>query len=227
MIHGLKTLIPLFLYIMLPFVSPLSAQSLASRMSDFGLVDLGRMDSTIQVNLMYAADSNFTGVVLYDDLREAYLHPEAAEAVLKAQNELHALFPGYNLLVKDAARPMSVQKKMFRAVQGTPKANYVANPAKGGGLHNYGLAVDITIVDEHGNELPMGTPVDHLGPEANIDREAEMVVRGVISETERQNRLLLRRVMTAAGFKPLRTEWWHFNLVSKRQAQAKYRLLDF
>lgn len=227
MIHGLKTLISLFLYIMLPFVSPLSAQSLASRMSDFGLVDLGRMDSTIQVNLMYAADSNFTGVVLYDDLREAYLHPEAAEAVLKAQNELHALFPGYNLLVKDAARPMSVQKKMFRAVQGTPKANYVANPAKGGGLHNYGLAVDITIADENGNELPMGTPVDHLGPEANIDREEQMVARGVISETERQNRLLLRRVMTAAGFKPLRTEWWHFNLISKRQAQAKYKLLDF
>lgn len=227
MIHGLKTLIPLFLYIMLPSVSPLSAQSLASRMSDFGLVDVGRMDSTIQVNLMYAADSNFTGVVLYDDLRKAYLHPEAAQALLKAQNELHSLFPGYNLLVKDAARPMSVQKKMFRAVQGTPKANYVANPAKGGGLHNYGLAVDITIADENGNELPMGTPVDHLGPEANIDREEQMVARGVISETERQNRLLLRRVMTAAGFKPLRTEWWHFNLVSKRQAQAKYKLLDF
>ena len=227
MIHGLKTLIPLFIYIMLPSVSPLSAQSLASRMSDFGLVDVGRMDSTIQVNLMYAADSNFTGVVLYDDLREAYLHPEAAEALLKAQKELHTLFPGYNLLVKDAARPMSVQKKMFRVVQGTPKANYVANPAKGGGLHNYGLAVDITIADENGNELPMGTPVDHLGPEANIDREEQMVVRGVISETERQNRLLLRRVMTTAGFKPLRTEWWHFNLVSKRQAQAKYRLLDF
>lgn len=227
MIHGLKTLIPLFIYIMLPSVSPLSAQSLASRMSDFGLVDVGRMDSTIQVNLMYAADSNFTGVVLYDDLREAYLHPEAAEALLKAQKELHTLFPGYNLLVKDAARPMSVQKKMFRVVQGTPKANYVANPAKGGGLHNYGLAVDITIADENGNELPMGTPVDHLGPEANIDREEQMVARGVISETERQNRLLLRRVMTTAGFKPLRTEWWHFNLVSKRQAQAKYRLLDF
>ena len=227
MIHGLKTLIPLFLYIMLPSVSPLSAQSLASRMSDFGLVDVGRMDSTIQVNLMYAADSNFTGVVLYDDLRKAYLHPEAAQALLKAQKELHTLFPGYNLLVKDAARPMSVQKKMFRVVQGTPKANYVANPAKGGGLHNYGLAVDITIADENGNELPMGTPVDHLGPEANIDREEQMVARGVISETERQNRLLLRRVMTTAGFKPLRTEWWHFNLVSKRQAQAKYRLLDF
>ncbi|MDE6812496.1 MAG: D-alanyl-D-alanine dipeptidase, partial [Duncaniella sp.] len=144
-----------------------------------------------------------------------------------ASEELHKLYPTYNLLIKDAARPMSVQRKMFRVVQGTPMANYVANSAKGGGLHNYGLAVDITIVDEHGNELPMGTPVDHLGKEANIDREELMVSQGVISETERQNRLLLRRVMTAAGFKPLRTEWWHFNLVSKREAQNSYRLLDF
>lgn len=73
----------------------------------------------------------------------------------------------------------------------------------------------------------MGTPVDHLGSEANIDKEERMVRNGVISETEHQNRLLLRRVMTAAGFKPLRTEWWHFNFVSKRQAQAAYKLLDF
>lgn len=223
----LKTLFFLSVSIMLSSFQSLASQSLADRMSDFGLVNVGRMDSTIQVRLMYAADSNFTGVVLYDDLCEAYLHPDAAEALLKAQKELHDLFPDYNLLVKDAARPMSVQKKMFRAVQGTPKANYVANPVKGGGLHNYGLAVDITIVDSQGNELPMGTPVDHLGPEANIDRETQMVAACTISETERQNRLLLRRVMTAAGFKPLRTEWWHFNLVSKRQAQAKYRRLDF
>ncbi|WP_289760854.1 hypothetical protein [uncultured Duncaniella sp.] len=66
--------------------------------------------------------------------------------------------PGYRLLVKDAARPMSVQRRMFNAVKGTSKANYVANPAKGGGLHNYGLAVDVTIEDAQGNELDMGTP---------------------------------------------------------------------
>lgn len=227
MIHRLKTTKILSFLIMLSAFQPAVAQSLRERMADFGLVDVAGMDSTIRVSLMYAADSNFTGVVLYDDLRDAFLHPDAAAALLKAQKELHALYPGYNLLVKDAARPMSVQRKMFRAVQGTPKANYVANPAKGGGLHNYGLAVDITIVDDSGNELPMGTPVDHLGPEANIDREERMVADGFISETERQNRLLLRRVMTSAGFKPLRTEWWHFNLVSKTQARTRYRRLDF
>lgn len=122
---------------------------------------------------------------------------------------------------------MSVQKKMFDSVKGTPKANYVANPAKGGGLHNYGLAVDITITDSNGKELPMGTPVDHLGVEANIDKEETLVKKGIISETERQNRLLLRRVMKVGGFTPLRTEWWHFNLVSKREAKTSYQLLDF
>ena len=122
---------------------------------------------------------------------------------------------------------MSVQRRMFRAVSGTHKANYVANPARGGGLHNYGLAVDITIVDQEGRELPMGTPVDHLGPEANIDAEEALVRRGVISETERQNRLLLRRVMTSAGFHTIRTEWWHFDLVNKAKARASFRRLDF
>ena len=73
----------------------------------------------------------------------------------------------------------------------------------------------------------MGTQVDHLGVEANIDREAELVRLGVMSENARQNRLLLRRVMKEAGFSTIRTEWWHFNLVSKARAREKYRLLDF
>ena len=200
---------------------------LDSRFQSEGFIDVAEADSTIYVRLMYATDDNFTGAVLYDGLEKAYLHPKTAKALLRAQKSLKDLHPEYSLLIKDAARPMSVQRKMFRTVQGTPKANYVANPSKGGGLHNYGLAVDITIVDSNGNELPMGTPVVHLGPDANIDKESQLVTQGIISETERQNRLLLRRVMKDAGFTPLRTEWWHFNFVSKRQARMSYKLLDF
>jgi len=208
------------------YLSPKSPD-LERRLISEGFVNITDCDSTIKVNLMYASADNFTGIVLYDGFDKAYLHPSAAKALVKAQAALRRLSPEYSLLVKDAARPMSVQRRMFRAVAGTSKANYVANPAKGGGLHNYGLAVDITIIDSQGIELPMGTPVDHLGPEANIDREELLVAKGTISETERQNRLLLRRVMTEAGFSPLRTEWWHFNFVSKRQARASYKRLDF
>lgn len=203
------------------------AVTLTTRMEKAGLVAVNKIDTTIAVSLMYAGEDNFTGIILYDDITDAYLHPDAAKAVVRASAELHKLHPSYNLLIKDAARPMSVQRKMFDAVKGSSKANYVANPAKGGSLHNYGLAVDITIVDENGAELPMGTEVDHLGKEANIDQEERMVREGVITETERQNRLLLRRVMKTAGFKPLRSEWWHFNLVNKHEAQASYQLLDF
>lgn len=198
--------------------STVNGQTLNEKLKEAGMVDVGSMDTTIMVDLMYSHPDNFTGVVLYNDLNKAYLHPEAAEALLKANRELCQIHPGYRLLIKDASRPMSVQRKMYKVVQGTPMAPYVSNPKNGGGLHNYGLAVDITIADENGNELPMGTKVDHLGKEANIDKEILLVKLGVISETERQNRLLLRRVMKAGGFTPLRSEWWHFNLVSRAVA---------
>lgn len=35
-----------------------------------------------------------------------------------------------------------------------------------------------------------------------------------MSETERQNRLLLRKVMKEAGFRALPSEWWHFNFAA-------------
>jgi len=198
------------------------------QLADGGYVDVSTVHPGIIVRQMYARDDNFTGRLLYTPelMTRAWLHPDAAKALGRAAEILDSVAPGTRLLVKDAARPMAIQRRMFSAVAGTPKARYVANPAKGGGLHNFGLAVDITLADAEGRELPMGTPVDHLGVEANIDREAELVAKGVISENERQNRLLLRSVMRKAGFSTIRTEWWHFNLVPLRVAKAKYRLID-
>lgn len=204
------------------------AKSLEDVFAERGYVNIATINPDIRVSLMYASDDNFTGMVLYDDgIANAWIHPDAAKALDKAQRELSRLMPGYHLLVKDAARPMSVQRRMYDAVKGTSKANYVANPTRGGGLHNYGVAVDLTIVDDSGNELDMGTPVDHLGIEANIDRESQLVKSGVMSENARQNRLLLRRVMKKAGFSTIRTEWWHFDLVSKARAKQIYKLLEF
>lgn len=210
-------------------VVPLSAaDSLAMRMEEAGLIDATASDPAITVSLMYARDDNFTGAAMYPEgYDKAYLHPEAAEALSRAQAALTAEHPGLRLKIADAARPMSVQTKMYNTVKGTPMAPYVSNPSRGGGLHNYGLAVDITIVDALGRELPMGTKIDHLGPEANILREKELVARGKISEESRQNRILLRRVMKAGGFKPLQSEWWHFNLRTRAEARSHYKCLDF
>lgn len=198
---------------------------MALHMDSLGLVDIAELDSSIVVDLMYAKADNFTGEILYDRLSEAYLHPDAAHALVKAQEVLKTLHPSYSLIVYDAARPMSVQKKMWDVVKGTSKYKYVSNPRRGGGLHNYGLAVDVSIVDASGRPLPMGTKVDHLGVEAHITQETKLVSEGKMSEAERQNRLLLRQVMRKAGFRALLSEWWHFNYCSREEARQKYTLI--
>lgn len=205
---------------------PIPAKSrTAHHLDSLGYLNITEADSTIAVDLMYSHDDNFTGQVLYTDLREAYLHPDALKCLLQAQRLLREEHPGYRLIVYDAARPLSVQQKMWDTVKGTPQRNYVSNPAHGGGLHNYGLAVDISILDDEGLALDMGTPVDHLGPEASIGQEAQLVAQGKLTEAARQNRLLLRRVMKQAGFRPLPSEWWHFNLVSRQTARSRYPLI--
>ncbi len=196
----------------------------AQRMAEQGLVDILSVDSTIQVSLMYSRADNFTGKVLYTDLREAYLHPKAAAALAKAQKALKKLRPDLSLKVYDATRPMSVQQKMWNTVAGTDKSIYVSNPRNGGGMHNYGLAVDVTLCDiVTGDTLDMGTKVDFLGSYAHITDEAGLVARHIINPKAKTNRELLRKVMTEAGFKALKTEWWHFNLVSRSEAKAHYK----
>ncbi|WP_455611194.1 M15 family metallopeptidase, partial [Bacteroides sp.] len=202
---------------------PLAAQQsqTARHMENLGFVNIAEADSTIAIDLMYTRADNFTGRVLYEDLHEAYLHPDALKGLLRAQQELKKRHPRYRLIVYDAARPMSVQQKMWNVVKGTSKYIYVSNPARGGGLHNYGLAVDISKLEDAGVPLPMGTKVDHLGPEAHITNEAALVQSGKMTKQEQENRQLLRTIMRAAGFRTLSSEWWHFNRVSRQTAKKK------
>ena len=166
----------------------------AAYLDSLGYVNVAEEDSSILVNLMYARDDNFTGRCLYKDLREAYLHKDAIAPLLKAQQILRAKHPEYSLIIFDAARPMHIQQQMWNVVKGTKQQNYVSNPARGGGMHNYGLAVDISIVNAQGDTIPMGTKVDHLGREAHTDYTA-------ISPEALQNRRLLISVMREAGFR--------------------------
>lgn len=187
-------------------------------LDSLGYVNVAEQDSSIRVNLMYSKDDNFTGKRLYNDLREAYLHPDAIAPLLKAQQLLHETHPDYDIIIFDAARPMHIQQLMWNTVKGTKQQNYVSNPAHGGGLHNYGLAVDISIVNAQGDTITMGTLVDHLGREAHTDYTA-------ISPEALQNRQLLIKIMRQAGFRSLPSEWWHFNLVSRNVAREKYKVI--
>lgn len=214
----------LLLFLLLPL--SVSAQTRTERrLVQQGMVKIRDIDPTIRVSLMYGRADNFTGRVLYTDLREAYAHRETCLALKKAQAALKKRRPDLSLIVYDAVRPMSVQQTMWNAVKGTSKSIYVSNPARGGGLHNYGLAVDITLCDATGDTLDMGTPIDFLGRAAHTDIEAELVRTHRISRRAREHRQLLREVMAAGGFKVLRTEWWHFNLRTRAEAKRRYKVI--
>ena len=190
-----------------------------------GFLRIQDLDNTIAVDLMYAKSDNFVGEVMYD-FTEAYLHPKAAHAVVEANRLLSQAHPGWRLCIYDATRPMRVQQIMWDKVKGTPQQNYVSNPARGGGLHNYGLAVDVSIIDENGDSIDMGTKVDALTYISHTDNEEELVRAGKISREAMENRRLLRRIMREAGFKSLRSEWWHFNYTTRADARANYRVVE-
>ena len=189
------------------------------------VVNIHTLDASIRTDLKYATTDNFTKTILYDTLFNAYMHPLAAAKLVKAQKYLKTLRPTLGLLVYDAVRPLSVQKKMYKVVQNTKYAAYVANPTRTG-LHNYGMAVDLTICDEKGKPLDMGTPFDFFGRAAGINQEAALVEQGVLSVQQVENRKLLRKVMTQAGFLTIRGEWWHFNAVSLTEAKRLYNVID-
>ena len=129
------------------------------RMEQQGLVDITKVIPDIHVSLMYARADNFVGRVMYRDLQRAYLLPETATALQKAQVALQKAHPELSLKVYDAARPMSVQQQMWNMVAGTSKSIYVSNPKNGGGLHNYGLAVDSSMEQATPPVCPLERPL--------------------------------------------------------------------
>lgn len=214
----------LALLVALVLAATARAEDWDARLRAAGYVDLQLLIPSLRVELKYATADNFMGRPVYDGLTRAFLHPDAARKLRCAHELLRLERPDLTLLVYDAARPIAVQRIMWSLVRGTPNTYYVANPARGG-LHNFGLAVDLTLCDTLGHALPMGTPFDNFGPTANIDREPSLVRTGRITQQELQNRLLLRRVMRAAGFTTVTSEWWHFNACPAARARASYPLI--
>ena len=197
---------------------------IAQQLTDLGLIDIATIDTFIVVDLKYATTDNFTGEILYEGLSEAFFQPDVATMLSKARKYLQDTLQGATLLVYDAARPLSIQKIMWEKVEHTLFRNYVNSPEKTG-LHNYGAAVDLTIIDANGIPLDMGTSYDHFG-RASGNLEQELVAEGLLNPHHVQNRQLLRYIMRKAGFFPVSGEWWHFNAYSLSDAKKRYEVID-
>lgn len=201
------------------FISPLQKSML-----DYGLVDVQSQNPKIKIDLKYASDDNFLGQDVYDGLKVAFLQKRAARMLSKAADSLSKTDPKLHLLVYDGARPQSVQFKMWDIVKGTPQQRYVAEPNRGS-LHNFGSAVDLSIIHADTGELDMGTPYDYFGDLAQPRYEGRFLGEGKLNQTQIDNRNILRRVMRKAGFQMIMTEWWHFNALPKEEARKRYEII--
>lgn len=163
------------------------------------LVNVNTISPRPLLEVRYATPYNFTGQVLYPE-PSVYVHRNVAAALQKVQTELAA--EGLGLKIYDGYRPFSVQVLMWKAV---PDERYVSNPTKSKGKHTRGTAVDVTLVDRMGNELPMPTPFD------DFTSLAHRLNSGSWRPEARKNSHKLEALMKKHGFVPFPFEWWHYD----------------
>lgn len=162
-------------------------------------VDIKSVDKTIVIDLRYANSSNVAHRPLYPPGTPALVRASVAERLVIAQEYLRT--KGYGLKIWDAYRPQAAQEQLWRT---THNRSFVADPKEGrGSMHIRGAAVDATLVDAAGNDVPMPTDFDSFTPAALLEYKGrDPIVRG--------NLKLLQKAMAHGGFYGLRTEWWHF-----------------
>jgi zinc D-Ala-D-Ala dipeptidase len=184
-----------------------------------GFVYLTDVDASIQKELRYLSNNNFIGKPIEGYINDCIIVTKLAAKALKTiQEKLKK--DGLSLKIFDAYRPQqavdhfvnwakvlndTVMKQQYYPK--VPKSQlfnlgYIAS--KSG--HTRGSTVDVTIVDlKTGKELDMGSPYDFFGTKSHPFYRK-------ISEKQKENRMLLRRMMLKNGFKPYDNEWWHFTL---------------
>jgi len=133
--------------------------SAQENVADTTFVNLKDYSRDFVYDMKYATPDNFLKAKVYD-CAECWLRLKTIHALVEANKDFMKL--GYKIKLFDCYRPLNIQKRMWTIVS---NPNYVADPAKGS-IHNRGGAVDITLVDENGKELDMGTTFDFFGPKA-------------------------------------------------------------
>lgn len=200
----------------LPLLVALAAPPVATRPDSF--TRLREVDATIRQEMRYSGAHNFVGTPI-DGYRkpECWLLKPAAEALARAQKQ--AKHQRLSLKVFDCYRPQKAVEHFVRWAKDLadqkqkavfyPKVDkarlfqegYIASRSG----HSRGATVDLTLTDEKGAELDMGTPFDFFDPLAHTANAA-------VSKTAAANRKQFLGIMERAGFKNYEKEWWHYTL---------------
>ena len=192
----------------------------AAAAADFVVVSQVIPDAILEIR--YHSTFNFVGDRIdgYDEPC-ALLTREAALALKEASDDLMA--QGYRIKIYDAYRPQDAVNHFVRWAKdlGDTRMKAYFYPevdksqlfssgyiAKRSG-HSRGSTVDITLFDlSTGKDADMGGTFDYFGDASHYEYKK-------LTPEQKNNRLILRKAMTAHGFKPISTEWWHFTLIDE------------
>ena len=156
-------------------------------------------------------------------ISDCYMRKEVYEQLEKASKLLPK---GYKFVIWDAYRPFALQNELYIVykAQLIEKFNlhhlsdeeidnfvkkYISLPHKDPLLppvHTTGGAIDVTLIDENGKELDMGTGFDEF-----TDRTTTNYYEDKDDIKIRNNRRLLYNIMISVGFTNLPSEWWHYD----------------
>lgn len=162
-------------------------------------------------------------------LSETFMRESVYMRLIEAAEKLPR---GYHIIVYDAWRPQIVQRSLFEAMRKRVRAKntgmsdeevknatmkYVALPTEDkskASPHSTGGAVDLTVADENGIVLDMGSGFDDLSEKAGTAYFEKKIERGItLSDKEREaaeNRRALYHLMKNAGLENYSDEWWHY-----------------
>ncbi len=157
---------------------------------------------------------------------ECHARSEVFERLLRVAKGLPG---GLRLVVLDAWRPFAVQQYLYDSLAAAlgehhPDADaaalehlvrqFVSPPSASRDApspHLTGGAVDVTLCDEDGRWLDMGTAFDEASPRSYTSHFERADPADARERRVRDNRRLLYHAMTAAGFSNLPSEWWHYD----------------
>ena len=171
------------------------------------------------LEIRYFGTYNFVGERIDGYLSPVALLTREAADSLKAVSD-DVMSQGYRLKIFDAYRPQMAVDHFVRWAADVNdirmKSYFYPNVDKSRLFeleyimeksgHTRGSTVDLTLFDMNlEKEVDMGGTFDWFGEESHPDFRD-------ITETQFQNRMILREAMLRHGFKPLSSEWWHFTL---------------
>lgn len=159
-------------------------------------------------------------------IAECYVRSDVFERLLQVSK----LLPdGIRLVVLDAWRPFGVQQYLYDSLWDAlrdyhPQADtaqlehltrqFVSPPSTSRTApspHLTGGAVDVSLCDEDGRWLDMGTGFDEASPLSASDYFEHIEQPDAQQTRVRDNRRILYNAMHAAGFTNLPSEWWHYD----------------